>query len=44
MHTDRTLPKAHLSSKTFWAGLALTAAPALIVLGIEVYQVAQNVP
>ncbi|MBV8122225.1 MAG: CHASE3 domain-containing protein [Alphaproteobacteria bacterium] len=41
---DRTLPKARGPSKGLWAGLALIGAPALIVLGIELYQVARNVP
>jgi PAS domain S-box-containing protein len=41
---DLPPPKPRSSSKRLWAGLALIAVPALIVVGIEVYQVAQTVP
>jgi CHASE3 domain sensor protein len=44
MHADRISPKIVLLSKSLWSGLALIVLPALIVVGVEVYQLARNVP
>jgi CHASE3 domain sensor protein len=34
----------HTSPKTLWQGLALILIPSLVLIGIEVYEIARNVP
>ncbi|MBV8133435.1 MAG: hypothetical protein JO282_13125, partial [Alphaproteobacteria bacterium] len=34
----------HTSPKTLWQGLALIVIPSLVLVGLEIYQVARNVP
>jgi PAS domain S-box-containing protein len=44
MYPDRTSGVKQWRSRPFWFGLALIALPALVVVGVEVYQVTVNVP
>jgi PAS domain S-box-containing protein len=44
MYLDRTSGTTQWGSRRFWLGLGLIALPALIVVGVEIYQVTVNVP
>jgi PAS domain S-box-containing protein len=44
MLADRTSSRTPWSPKSVWQGLALILIPSLLIVGIEVYQVARNVP
>jgi PAS domain S-box-containing protein len=44
MHGNYTSSKRQWSSRNLWLGLALITLPALLVIGVEIYQLAGNVP
>src|SRR5438552_5002055 len=44
MRPARLITLDRTSTKTLWQGLALIVIPSLVLVGIEIYQIAGNVP
>jgi PAS domain S-box-containing protein len=44
MRSARPMTSGYTSSKALWQGLALILVPALVLVGLQIYQLARNVP